>query len=878
MKPIRVPLAIDAQVRIPIGPMLLPLRVLLLVAAASPLALAALQIGSLSISLRLALVAAVYVVAFSVATPSREGVWIGTWVVYRAAGGLLPAATESGRAMRARVRRVAGGVEITRLRPAPRLLEHMRALSLLSTPAGFSTTEPGVTLQARGGARAVLLVDGPEGSTTSSAYSSWCLHLVAWMLAVECPAQVFTRISRHDSHRAQLAFDAATRSSARSRLLEMERRLAGMVAEQTVGFTHYVVFSPGAAPRDGVPFLSSAVRWRGIIEPTPEEASRVLTLALRLAPGFGIQARPGDRDDIAAAIAGTIFDSPRAAVDSDGVVHCGEMQQVVLTATQLPPMVYHGALVEALTHSRVDMTAVLHLLPVDPAIARRSLDRRLALQRYAAREGNTGVDNQVAAADTTETLAALARRDLTTCRIALMLSLQDSDRGALLDSAERVGGQLQSKGFEMTIVRYPGFVPVMGLAPGGAPLGRSLVLTSSDVASCLLPALGTPFNDVRQPLVGISELTGAPAYLSVWSRANHNAVIVGSSGSGKSVTAKTLLARHVVHGATAVVIDPDSEYRRLMLAIGGRHLELGDDALNPLAAGVDVAADTAASMVLPTLSVMAGDEKGIRDGRPVRRLPDEDLAWLHGEVSAFFARWREHDGQGAPLIGDLVEFLRTDAGKSEIGARERDRCALIASRLRRFTQGDRERIFNRRSTFEVGTSPVAVGLRQLSLTYAADLTPALAVVLTSVLAALKQLKNRLIVVVDEAHRVTSDPDAGEVLGQLVRQARKYGAGVWMCSQRVDDFIGTDLGRTLAATAATKMVLGVEEAMAHLLAETFALSEEEAALVSPPVQGRGVLISGQERTVVRVLPGPALLSVAESGAPETPTERRASSAA
>ena len=201
----------------------------------------------------------------------------------------------------------------------------------------------------------------------------------------------------------------------------------------------------------------------------------------------------------------------------------------------------------------------------------------------------------------------------------------------------------------------------MSVAPGGAPLGRSLHLTSDTVAACLLPALGTPFADQRQPLVGINQLTGAPAYLSIWSRLNHNAVVVGSSGSGKSVAAKTLLVRHVMEGASAVVIDPDSEYRRVMTAVGGLHYELGTDALNPLAPGVEVAPDIAAGLVLPVLSVMAGDEKGIRDGRPIRRLPDEDQGWIHGEIAAFYREWAEAHGRGEPVIHDLVAFIETES-------------------------------------------------------------------------------------------------------------------------------------------------------------------------------------------------------------------------
>ena len=409
----------------------------------------------------------------------------------------------------------------------------------------------------------------------------------------------------------------------------------------------------------------------------------------------------------------------------------------------------------------------------------------------------------------------------------------------------------------------PGLLPSLAVTPGFAPLGRSLQLTSDAVAASLLPALGTPFADQRHPLVGINQLTGAPAYLSIWSRPNHNLVIVGSSGSGKSVAAKTLLVRHVMGGASAVIIDPDSEYRQVINAVGGVHFELGEDALNPLAPGCEVAPDLAASLLLPVLSVMAGDEKGVKDGRPIRRLPDEDQGWAHGEIASFFQEWGRERSGAEPVIHDLVAYIETTSAKQALTRREKDRCRVITARLRRFTQGDRAQVFDRPSTFRVGTRPVSIGLRNFALTYAADLTPALAVVLTAVLAALGRDQGRLIVVVDEAHRITIDPDAGEVLGQLVRQARKHGAGVWMCSQQVQDFIGTDLGRTLVATAATKVILGVEEAALAGARDVFGLSDDEITAINPPVQGRAVLLSGGERTVVAIVPGPAVLALAHS---------------
>jgi type IV secretory pathway VirB4 component len=226
---------------------------------------------------------------------------------------------------------------------------------------------------------------------------------------------------------------------------------------------------------------------------------------------------------------------------------------------------------------------------------------------------------------------------------------------------------------------------------------------------------------------------------------------------------------------------------------------------------------------------------------------------------------------------DAVDFLQHTSMARALTDRERDRCRVITARLRRFTQGMRAAVFDRPSTFSIDDGPVAIGLRSFAMNYGADLTPALAILLTAILAALAERRGRMVIVVDEAHRVTSDPDAGEVLGQLVRQARKHGAGVWMLSQRVEDFVRTDLGRTLAATAASKLVLGTEEAVLDDVREVFKLRDEEIAAICPSTPGRGVLLAGAERTVVDVVPGPAIMALADTRSTAAPAARVASAA-
>ena len=262
-----------------------------------------------------------------------------------------------------------------------------------------------------------------------------------------------------------------------------------------------------------------------------------------------------------------------------------------------------------------------------------------------------------------------------------------------------------------------------------------------------------------------------------------------------------------------MVLDPDSEYEPLITLLGGSYVDLAETLINPLAVGHDLPIDEAAEVVVTVLSILGGDTVAYVGGRPVRRLPGEDKAWLHGQVASFLTAHGAGDAE--PLLGDLVDGLRTSLGEDvSLSDIERDRYRRIALRLSGYTRGSLGRIFNRPGRLQIdGQAPVGIGFRSLSLRYAADLTPALAVVLAHVLGVLNRPHRPLIVLVDEAHVLTADPDAGQVLEQLVRRARKSGAGVWMASQRIEEFVSTDLGRTLASTAATKLVLGHEETVA-----------------------------------------------------------------
>ena len=149
----------------------------------------------------------------------------------------------------------------------------------------------------------------------------------------------------------------------------------------------------------------------------------MLQSALRTATGRGIVASVPDRDDLADLLVDTVVGTLTAATSARGVVRIGDEFQIVMTVTRLPSTISPGSVVDALIRSRVKGIASMHVMPVEAGVARTVLHRRAALQRYTAREGNDAIDNQVALADTTAVLAAIAQRQLVPCRVALSVAI-----------------------------------------------------------------------------------------------------------------------------------------------------------------------------------------------------------------------------------------------------------------------------------------------------------------------------------------------------------------------------------------------------------------------------------------------------------------------
>ena len=222
---IRVPLNVDAQFRLAVGPMLLPVRSLILAASMSPVAymLLALRLPGLW---GVAGAGFVLAMAASFGLPERQGVWVGTHLAYRRAWRLLPSTIKPGQGgLRPRAR--GGGLD-PRQWPAAVAAAHGSRPSwrpLLALPRRRADGARHPPARPRGPPRG----PGHRGAARQPRQRrhtwSWCRHhrLDA---AVDCPAQFLTLMTHHDTGRVGEAFDRRVAGWPRTPLRELERGVA----------------------------------------------------------------------------------------------------------------------------------------------------------------------------------------------------------------------------------------------------------------------------------------------------------------------------------------------------------------------------------------------------------------------------------------------------------------------------------------------------------------------------------------------------------------------------------------------------------------------------------------------------------------------------
>jgi type IV secretory pathway VirB4 component len=334
---------------------------------------------------------------------------------------------------------------------------------------------------------------------------------------------------------------------------------------------------------------------------------------------------------------------------------------------------------------------------------------------------------------------------------------------------------------------------------------------------------------------------------------NHNAVVLGRSGAGKSYLVKLELLRSLYRGVEVHVVDPEDEYARLAAAVGGTVLRPGADGVrvNPFDLPVHThpgGRRTAPKDALVRRSLFAHTLLAVLLGEPLnppaRAVLDRAVAaaYRRAGITADPRTWT----RPAPLLADLAAAL---AATGDPAGTE------LAARLHPYTAGAFSGLFAGPATARPEGHLVVYSLRLLP----DELKPAgTLLVLDAVWRVVSNPADRRprLVVVDEAWQLMRQPAGADFLYRMAKASRKLWAGLTAATQDAADVLASDLGKAVVANAATQILLRQAPQAVGEVARAFGLSDGERAFLLAADRGQGLLAAGNQRVAFQAAASPA----------------------
>ncbi|KAA5825426.1 conjugal transfer protein TraC [Saccharopolyspora hirsuta] len=538
-----------------------------------------------------------------------------------------------------------------------------------------------------------------------------------------------------------------------------------------------------------------------------------------------------------------------------------------LAITGYPREVFPGWLQPLLTYpGRLDVS--LHLAPIEPEAAASRLRKQLAKlesdRMHTAQHGRLADPAVDAATEDAYTLSDnLARGEGKLFRLGLYLTVHATSEHALAEEVAAVRALASSLLLDAKPATYrslQGWVSTL-------PLGLDLLEMHRTFDTHALAA-AFPFTSPDLPAsdpAGLTSPSGVLYGANVqsqglvhWDRFgldNHNSVVLGRSGSGKSYLVKLEALRSLYRGIEICVIDPEDEYRRLCEAVGGTYVHLGAPGvrLNPFDLPITVAPDgrrtapkdavARRSLFLHTvLAVLLGGEPSAA----ARAVLDRAIAATYHQagITTDPRTWT----RPAPLLRDLRDTLASLHQGGDVVAGE------LAAQLHPFVEGAFQEFFNGPTTTRPDGHLVVFSLRDLP-----DELKALGTLVT-LDAVWRRVSNPAdrrprLVVVDEAWLLMRQPAGAAYLFRMAKAARKHWAGLTVATQDTADVLGSELGNAVIANAATQILLRQATQAIDEITRAFDLSAGERQFLLAADQGQGLLAAGTQHVAFHSLASP-----------------------
>ena len=314
-------------------------------------------------------------------------------------------------------------------------------------------------------------------------------------------------------------------------------------------------------------------------------------------------------------------------------------------------------------------------------------------------------------------------------------------------------------------------------------------------------------------------------------KSSGNGFVLGMTVGGKSFFCKqellSLRLRYPPEKADFLILDPESEYKKEVLELGGEIYHIGKDSINPFDMELDFAEKNPLSY--KTEFITACCEKIMGGG-----LDAQSKSLIDRAVRGVYREFLHNHGKTAPpLMGDF---------KGALEAMGHKKAGELSLALERFVDG----------YLNACAAPTNVdsdnSLICYSLNGLQDQMKSLGTVIT-----LDHLLNRVMrnfrrgkitfVYADEFSLLFQDEETGAFFGKLWRRIRKYNGFCTGATQSVEEVLASESGRAMLANTDFVVMLNQSPANAQQLSELFGISKNQQSYFENVPPGHGLVKVG-----------------------------------
>lgn len=393
--------------------------------------------------------------------------------------------------------------------------------------------------------------------------------------------------------------------------------------------------------------------------------------------------------------------------------------------------------------------------------------------------------------------------------------------------------------------------------------------------------------------IGINKQTGLPILFDNFndSMTNYNMIIFGKSGSGKSVTIKTIMARSaVLMGIENLVLDAEGEYVAVADALRGINITISptsDTIINIFDLEPEITIDEITGKEVYKLNVENKVEdvtqalttmaRGVSHSTDVTELTrqiiseivaeeyadrgfTEDIDSLYVDSDSFTGKITRQRKE-MPTISSWYERLEKKAKEND-NETYQFHYNYLTKVMRQYCRkfNGQMAYFDGQSTFDLqdGCLFINIDISGLEERFARPLAQQILMswIWEKYVKKNSEDKSRARkkrVLVDEAWMMLDYPEAITFLNTMARRARKRNVSLTVVSQKFQDFYEKKEAQAILTSAETKLFLAQDKSEIEYVREVFKLSEGEKDFLLTCGRGEGLLRLGYESAVIAIKP-------------------------